>query len=912
MKKTLLCFILLFCSIFSSSLEAQEMKISGTVYDSSGVKPLKDAVIMAVRVKDSLLLNFTRSKENGSFKLSGFDPDTLSLIISHPNFDDRIFYIFGNKSNFEIEIATARLNIKSKELAAITIYANKNPIYYKGDTLVYVADSFKVAENAVVEDLLKKLPGLKVDKNGKITSQGKEISKVLVDGDEFFGTDPTMATKNLAANGVESVQVYEKKNDNAKEGEDETIKVLDLKLKEEAKKGYFGKVSGASDMGLFEDKPFYEGELLLNKFNKTQKISVFALGSNTPKSTLGFGDMAKFGLNEEMENSGMSMWDQNSRNNSGIPQTFKAGVYFNDKIGKRGEINVNYTYYNQQLTAKSNSKTQFFLTDSTYSSLDSIQNTSRSEAHKINLAYNLKIDSLTTLEIKPTLSYNLGYTDNRSNNSFIGETGILSLNTLVQNENDSKGLTSNSKITLNRKFKKPRRELELKYILETESNETTGKLSNRSTYVASVDSIAQKKINNNSKYDHFSTVSYFEPLTKKIKLKLEYTYELGKTTQDKQTRDFYTNVIDTNFSNNFENTRIQNKVALEFIYDSRKHNFGFGLGARNITIENTNLLSTLTIDQNINNLLPRAWYSYKPSQTARLGINYYTSSAQPSINELQPVRDNTNPNRIQIGNADLKPNYTHSIRMNFNNWNAVSGRYVWSGLNATYINSAFANSSVFNNFGQTISQTVNVDGNFFGNLFAGAGFPFFNRKLEIAPNINASYNRYTNYINNVENITQNTSLGGGITIEFKPSDSLSISISPNFGYTSPKSSLNSVSNKPFSTNEYTASIEWTIPFNFKIKSDATYLMNNNLAAGFNVNIFIWNAELSRSFTKTRNLILSVQGNDILNQNKSIQREVNGNRITDNFTKLISRYFLLKVTYKFNNNKTKEDDFQGWH
>jgi hypothetical protein len=898
--------------LYTASLEAQEMKISGTVYDSSGVKPLKDAVIMAVRVKDSLLLNFTRSKENGNFNLTGFEPDTLSLIISHPNFDDRIFYIFGNKSNFEIDIPTARLNIKSKELAAITIYANKNPIYYKGDTLVYVADSFKVAENAVVEDLLKKLPGLKVDKNGKITSQGKEISKVLVDGDEFFGTDPTMATKNLAANGVESVQVYEKKNDNAKEGEDETIKVLDLKLKEEAKKGYFGKVSGASDFGLFEEKPFYEGELLLNKFNKTQKISVFALGSNTPKSNLGFGDMAKFGLNDELENSGMSMWDQNSRNTAGIPQTFKAGVYFNDKIGKRGEINVNYTYYNQQLTAKSNSKTQFFLTDSTYSSMDSIQNSSRSEAHKINLAYNLKIDSLTTLEIKPAISYNLGYSDNRSNNSFIGETGILSLNTLVQNENDSKGLTSNSKITLNRKFKKPRRELELKYILETETNETTGKLSNRSTYVSSIDSIAQKKINNNSKYDHFSTVSYFEPLTKKIKLKFEYTYELGKTTQDKQTRDFYTGIVNTNFSNNFENTRIQNKVALEFIYDSRKHNFGVGLGARNITIENTNLLSTLTINQNINNLLPRAWYSYKPSQTGRLGINYYTSSAQPSINELQPIQDNTNPNRIQIGNADLKPNYTHSIRMNFNNWNAVTGRYIWSGLNATYINSAFANSSVFNNFGQTVSQTVNVDGNFYTNLFAGAGFPFFNRKLEIAPNINASYNRYTNLINGLENITQNTSIGGGLTIEFKPSDSLSISISPNFGYTSPKSSLNSVSNKPFSTNEYTASIEWTIPFNFKIKSDATYLMNNNLAAGYNVNIFIWNAEISRSFTKTRNLILSVQGNDILNQNKSIQREVDGNRITDNFTKLISRYFLLKVTYKFNNNKTKEDDFQGWH
>ena len=912
MKKTLFFLILLFCSFLPDSLQAQEIKITGAVFDSSGVKPLKDAVVMAVRVKDSLLLNFTRSQENGTFSLSGFQPDTFSLIISHPNFDERTYYIFGNIKNFEIDIPVARLSIKSKELEAITIYANKNPIYYKGDTLVYVADSFKVAENAVVEDLLKKLPGMKVDKNGKITSQGKEISQVLVDGDEFFGTDPTMATKNLAANGVQSVQVYEKKNENAKEGEDETIKVLDLKLKEEAKKGYFGKITGASDFGLFEEKPFYEGELLLNKFNKTQKISVFALGSNTPKSTLGFGDMAKFGLNDELENSGMSMWNQNSRNTSGIPQTFKAGVYFNDKIGKRGEINVNYTYYNQQLTAKSNSKTQYFLSDTTYASLDSIQNISRNESHKINLSYNLKIDSLTTLEIKPAISYNLGISDNSSNNSFIGETGIQSLNTLIRNENDSKGLTSNSKITLNRKFKKPKRELELKYILETENNETEGKLTSRSTYTTSTDSVSQKKINTNSKYDHFSTISYFEPITKKIKLKFEYTYEIGGSNQNRQTRDFYSDTIYSNFTNNFENTRIQNKAAIEFIYDSRKHNFGFGLGARNITIDNKNLLTLTTINQNINNLLPRAWYSYKPSQTGRLGINYYASSAQPSINDLQPVQDNSNPNRIQTGNADLKPNYTHSVRINFNNWNAVNGRYVWSGLNASYVNDAFANSTVYNNFGQTIAKTVNVDGNFYSNLYAGAGFPFFNRKLEFAPNINASYNRYTNLVNGLENITQNTSIGGGLTIEYKPSDSLSISISPNFGYTSPKSSLNSVSSKPYSTNEYTASIEWTIPFNFKIKSDATYLMNNNLAAGYNLNIFIWNAELSRSFTKTRNLILTLQGNDILNQNKSIQREVNGNIITDNFTKLISRYFLFKVTYKFNNNKTKEDDFQGWH
>jgi hypothetical protein len=183
------------------------MKITGIVYDSTGTTPLKNALAMAVRVKDSLLLGFARSDEQGKFTLTHFAPDTFSLLIEHPKFDNKTYYIFGHQENWEIDIPKIIMSIRAKQLEDVVIYANKSPIYYKGDTLVYVADSFQVGENAVVEDLLKKLPGVKVDKDGKITSQGKSISQVLVDGDEFFGSDPTIATKNLAAKGVESVKV---------------------------------------------------------------------------------------------------------------------------------------------------------------------------------------------------------------------------------------------------------------------------------------------------------------------------------------------------------------------------------------------------------------------------------------------------------------------------------------------------------------------------------------------------------------------------------------------------------------------------------------------------------------------------------------------------------------------------------
>ena len=274
--RSLFFLVVLLSASFSN---AQEMKIQGTVYDSTGTQPLNQAMVMAVRVRDSVLLGFTRSGTDGTFDMKGVQIDTFSLIIEHLGHDPKTYYIFGHDDNKEIIIPSVVMPNKSQELEEVVIYAYKDPIYYKGDTLVYVADSFATAEGAVVEDLLKKLPGIDVDKEGNITSQGQEISKVLVDGDEFFGTDPTIATKNLGADGIEEVQVYEAENEDGIGGNDEKIQVLDLKLKDDAKKGYFGRISGASDFALtpidgeIGTSPFYEGELLLNKFKGSQKNS---------------------------------------------------------------------------------------------------------------------------------------------------------------------------------------------------------------------------------------------------------------------------------------------------------------------------------------------------------------------------------------------------------------------------------------------------------------------------------------------------------------------------------------------------------------------------------------------------------------------------------------------------------------
>jgi hypothetical protein len=914
LKKIVFFLSFLLLSFFGFS---QKMNIKGIVFDSSGVKMLNNVSVLSVRIKDSLLLGATRTKFDGAFEFANFPIDTFSLIIEHPEYEAKTYYIIGHKGNLEINIPRIQLNSVTKNLAEVVVFANKNPIFYRGDTLVYVADSFKVGENAVVEDLLKKLPGIKVNEDGTLTSQGKDISQVLVDGDEFFGSDPTIATRNLGAKSISSVQVYEKKNENSKVGEDEKIQVLDLKLKDGAKKGYFGKISGASDFASFNKNAFYESELLFNKFNNKQKISLFLLSSNTPKSNFGFRDMNKFGLENERNASGMSMFNQgNQANTSGIPQTLKAGIYYSDKIGKTGKIGFNYSYSESTLIANSNSSSQYFLADTTYFLKDSIQNTTKNQGHRLNLSYSVNLDSLTFIEVKPNLSVDFANSDDNNTTRFLGETNFKSLETIIKNTNESKGIVSNSQALIRRKFMKKNRELELKYILGFSDNETAGNLLTTTDKILlnTSDSIDQKKNNDNSSLSNYGILSYTEPLSDNWKLQFEYLYENGLNKQDKKTFNrgdgSYLESV-SSLSNVFDNSRIQHRLTAIGSFDKNFHTVIGGIGLRNIAIENINYISNKVINQNFNNLLPRLSYQYKPSMSKRMGIYYTTSSSQPSINDLQPVVDNSNPNRTQEGNPDLQPNYVHNLNGNFNAWQALSGRYIWSGFNASITNNAFANSTTYDNFGRTVSKTVNVDGNLFSNVYFGAGIPFLSRKLEIEPNANASYNRYTNFINTEKNITQNTSFSGGLDFSLQL-DSLEITVGNTYSYTNPVSSLSSVSNIPYSSQRYEFDLEWQLKRHFTIKIDANYTINSQRAAGFNKNIFIVNAELSKAFFKTENLIIALAGNDLLNQNLNLSRQVNGNIVTDNYTSIISRYFLLKLTYKFNNNKTKEDEFKGWH
>lgn len=908
----ILSIVILFLSLQSFS---QKMSISGNVQDTALKVPMKNVVAMAVRIKDSVLIAHTRTDANGRFTMANLPIDTVQVTISDSKFAEQSFYVFGSAANYEFDFGKIILPPKSQQLAEVIIYAFKDPVYYKGDTLIYTADSFKVKPNATVEDLLRKLPGIKVDAQGKITSQGKDISQVLVDGDEFFGSDPTVATKNLAAQGVESVQVYEKKNENAGDGEEETTQVMNLKLKEDAKKGYFGKVSGASDF-----QNFHEGELLANKFKGSQKISVFALASNTPKSGFGWGDMFKYGLDNESNmqegEDGERYWYSNNNQNQGVPQTFKSGFYYNDKIGKKTKLGVDYTFNNNLLKANSSTRSQFFLADTNYVTDNTNENLQRNESHSINFKLTQTIDSLTEFVFEPKFKLNKGSQDNNQVTNFLSTDDTLMRQTNVLNTNDADGYNINVRAKLTRKFKKTDRLLRLNYNVVLEENKSDGFLKSFNSMYDSVptnDSIDQKKTNFSNSQTHNGTAVYTEPITKKIKLEFDYLFNYNFSKQSKKTQNFYNgeySLFDSTLTNDFENLKMTNRFGVKFIHETKKQSFNFGARIRNVDITNTNQITDEVFKQSVNNVLPFLGYMYRFSQNTRFNFRYTTNSAQPSMNQLQPVPDNSNPNQVIVGNPNLLPTFSNNFNLSFNSYKPVSGKYIWANANYTITDNAFANSVTYDSLGRTISQTLNVDGNYNASAYIGGGIPFFSRALSIQPSANISYNNYSSFINSEKNTTKTLNTNFGLDIELDI-DTLAFSVGYNYDYNAPSSSLSTASNKPYYEQEFDASFRLKLPWKMLIQTEATYIINSQRAAGYNLNYIVWNASLSKSFLKNENLILQIEGNDLLNQNISNTRTIQDNIITDNKTNIISRYFLLRLTYKFNSTKTKDNEEDYW-
>ena len=910
MRKIVL-FILFILSIsWAENLNAQTMSISGEVNDTTNFKPLRDASVVIIRLSDSLIIDFTRTDIYGKFKFENLPIDTVEVLITHPRFSDLSYYIIGSPTNNEFHIEDIIMSENIKAMNEVVIFASQEPVYYRGDTLVFVADSFDVKTNAVVEDLLKKLPGVEVDGGGNIKFQGKEVAKVLVDGDEFFGSDHLIATRNLDARAVENVEIYETERENAQDGSTETVQIMNLKLKEDAKQGYFGRIAAGGDFDRF-----YEGEALVSVFNGKRKISAYFQTTNTPNSGFSWQDSRQYGIEDErqaiIDEDGDWIWF-GSPSREGLPQSTRAGFIYQDQLGKKVNVGLSYNYKDSRLISNSDMSRQFFFADSSYAIIDQNRGENRNVNHAINLSFDFAIDSNSVLSIRP--QFKMSTMEQRANNfsRFLNDNRDPFSDSYMNNENNSEEMTFSNLTKYERSFKNRNQKLILTYQIDYQDKNSFGSINNRNIFLADSTEFSvfdQQKRGAMNGVGHLARGVYWQPLNKFTRLEFEYQFNYFETKNGVQTFNQDVtgqyNAIDSIFSNSFENQQMINFAGAFGRWEKGKHMIRAGARLRNNRTSNFNLFTNDEFTQNVNNVLPRVTYRFKPKQSAQFNINYSTDARLPSIGQLQPLLDNTNPNQIFIGNADLVPSYSHDLNIRYNSWNGLKSEWVWAGLSASQTNNAFSNSITFNTNGQTISEVINVDGNYSFGAYSGGGKRFFKDALTLNSNLYANYRNNNNIINGMMNNTKNFSTGGSLSFMFD-NDTIYVSLGYNTNYNRPRSTLGMGSNQPFWQHTYEAEFGWEIFKRLRFETDINYNVLTQRADGFNLNYMIINASLNYRFLGQENLVLSFSANDILNQNTTISRNITTNMIIDSRTEIISRYFMVKLTWNFKN-KLKERD-----
>lgn len=912
MKLKLALLFSLFTTVFAYG---QNHTISGKLIDSSEGKSVDHSVIALLNNKDSSLISFTRARKDGSFSLNG--PDSAGhyiIMATHPYFGD-FFDAIDYKNHENIDIGSINMISKIKLLEEVVVKGNRS-MYLKGDTTVFTADSFKVAKDANVEELLKKLPGIQVDRTGKITAMGEQVKKVLVDGEEFFGTDPGIATKNLRADVVDKVEVFDKKSDqSAFTGIDDGVKdkTINLKLKEDKKKGYFGKTDAG---GGYKDR-FY-GSAMINAFQAKRKIAAFAITSNTGWMNLDWQDSDKFGGGnnmEVMEGGGIIMWsdagDYNSSN--GIPTNYNGGIHYSNKF-KGDTISLNSGYKYVRIDAPGNTRIfqKNFTTDSSWN-MNSVRNyLNRTDKHSANLTVETKIDSANTLKL--TATGNLNYSDINATydaRNFGDKSGY----TINNNSQTNKGKTDNAAYNANllwmHKFKKPFRTLSINTSLNHTQSKTNSFLYSKTDFYENniVDSTAiidQNNLINNSGNTVNSRLSYTEPLAKDFYMETSYRININKRNNTrnimmKSASGAYDNKIDS-LSNDFDYNELSHSPGINFRYNGKKINTAIGSMVEFSNYKQDNLTKNTVRTYSFNNYYPQANFSYKLKPSVFLRFNYNGRTSAPTLDQLQPILDNTNPLNQYIGNPYLRPSFSNNFNIGFNSFKMLSERSIWTGINYGFTNNAFTR---FTNIKQGVqtTQTVNANGvsyfNFYGNY--NKKIKKLNFRIGFSPNI--SFNNNVDFIANAagtaqRNETKNSSYRLGLSLSRDVEKKYNIYVSPNYGYNIANATINTFANAKYWSAGADVNAMVYLPKKFELRSsvDAEFRQKDPRFPTNN-NFVFWNADLQKKILKEK-LVIKFAVNDILNQRNGYSRNFNSFQFTETYNNVLQRNFLLGVVWNF--------------
>lgn len=919
------CRIFLLLTFFLASVgSAMALNISGIVKDDMG-EPLPQATLRLLTATDSTFVKGVKTNASGAYTFSGVKSGKYLIETSYVGFATSFTPVTAEKSNITVE--PIQMSESSIQLKDVTVTAVKTQIKVMEDTVEFNADSYKTQPNAVVEDLLKRLPGVEVDSDGKITANGKTVSKILIDGKEFFSDDPKVASKNLPVSMVDKLQVVDRKSDLARltgvdDGEDETV--INLTVKKDMKNGYFGNV----EAGYGTDKR-YTGSFNVNKFWNGNQITLLGNFNNT--NELGFTDsngsrFRRFG------------------GTNGINESQAVGVNFN--VGKEEILRVggDVMYSHTDRDTRERQSRQYLFPDST--SWNESMRDARDKGHNLRADFRVQWqpDSFNTLEFRPRISYNLNNSTSIDSSLIMAGDPRRTHVTSTYNDNSSRGnsLEFGANLIYSHNFKRKRGRsfsVNLRYnhsnVREKENSYSRNLFY---LYPDSIDLYDQYGDNHTWNNTAQARLTWTEPLGNAAKghfLTFSYQIQYRWNNADKMVYDHPVHypgeqdnwlpwidydrlVFNDTLSNRFRNDFMSQDIRIGYKYVSRKHNLDVGISLVPSQSKSENLINgakSIPL-RKVFNFAPFLRYRWKIDNSTSFNAAYRGRASQPSMTQLQPVADMSDPMRIIVGNPNLDPTFNHWISLRFQSFNTEHQRSIMSMADFEVAQNSIVSKTTFNRTtGSQVTTYENVNGVWSGRWMIIYSQPLRNKAWQISTHMFTNYDHTVGFNNGERNNSGTIRFNLMPSIAYRP-DNMEFELRPRYSVQYTHNSLSTTSGMTIHNYGGTFSAYYYTPIGLILNTDLTYTATSGYAQGYDKNEWMWNASISYQLLANRSLTLAVKAYDLLQQQSSISRSVTANYIDDTSYNNLTRYFMFTVSYRFNtfgkgNQPVDRNARQGW-
>ena len=912
-------------------------EVSGVVLDSVSRNPLLTASVSLLTQSDSSYVTAGVTDGDGRFRFKSVSAGRYRLLVTFIGYRNKsvLFEVSGHNP---VRLDTLWMGEESTGLQEVLIIQEAPPVTIKGDTVQFNADSFRTEPDAQVEELLKKLPGIEVSRDGAIKSNGQAVRRVLVDGKPFFGDDPKMATRNLPAGIVDKVQVYDQSSDQSQfsgidDGDRE--RTINITIKKDKGRGYFGQNMIGGGRNTEANSMRYQGKLSLNRFNNRnggpgRQISLVGQANNLNQQNFSPGSNLPGGGMDGPVFIGQpgSFGGESGQEPANITEVRAGGLNYRAEGGKvrygsRAEITASY-FANQAITTTDqNSRREYMLPGRSFWA-DQL-NYSRNKAfnQRFNGRFELQLDSLTSIRVTPRISWQkVGYLSDLTSYSYTKDSDSLNTGE-TRYRSDGGGMNGYNNLILMRKFDKLGRTFSANLNTVLSDGRNTGYNQSQNAFFDPVgnpvenpigslvgnpirtgktnESIDQQNRQNSFSLQNTLNFSFTEPLSFRNKLEARYAWINNRNRQsrfvfDKDVETDRYSLPDSILTNRFAGTFDAHRTGATLQTQRLRFSYTLGFDAQYSNQVSDNLSQDLRIRKQYFHWLPNALFSYTFSGNRRVRLQYRTRIAPASVTQLQPVVDNTNPIDIKSGNPALRPEYFNTLTLNYNSSDNSGDRSLFVFANLNQSDSRISNALTISENGARFSQPVNTPGYWALNSFLSWSRRINPLKFNLTLNTQANISSGQSLINNLENRAKTTLLGQGIRIQSAFEGKVDYGLGARVSYEQAGYSMLPQQNTRYWSQYVTADFYWQLPFGFVFNTDLTYTGATGRTAGYNQKFTLWNATLSGQFLKGRQGEVRLQIFDILNQNRSLSRNTTEAYIEDVQSVVLRRYFLVSVVY----------------